>query len=480
MNKGAVVAGVVVLAGVAYVGSSWYVGQQAEAKIRASIEQTNREFTILGSELTSKGVVLSVKEYKRGIFSADAVYVLTLNNLEDGPVELSIADHLQHGPFPLDALKEGDFTPMLAYSQAHLLPAPVIQPWFDSQNAKSPLLAKTRIGMDGKGRSVWTLSPAEYAKNGTQVSFSGGLVQVDFSNDFKDSVSTGQFDSLRIQDSSDASTLVLNGMKLDGTAKRDGDKATLNSRLTMDKLALAGSDELTIDNVAITIDSLQTGKLLDGSIHYQLGHLTSGKADLGGVDFTFGAQKLDMAALSDLANTYEQMYSAQAAQDDTMPQLDDQQQALLQEKLFTLLASQPSLSANPIVWKNSAGESKASLLLDLAAPTDAAAALQDPMAALTQILKKLQLDVSVSRAMFIQAFSQLQKGADASADLDQAKALAAAFYDQYVTGFQEIGLLKATDEGATLALVYQNGNILMNGTEMSVQEFVMLMMVLAM
>lgn len=479
MNKGVIVAGVVVLAGAAYVGSSWYVGQQAEAKIRASIEQTNKEFTILGSDLTSRGMQLSVKDYKRGIFSANAVYVLTLNNLEDGPVELTIADHLQHGPFPLDTLKAGDFTPMLAYSQAQLLPAPVIQAWFDSQKAKSPLSATTRIGMNGKGSSVWTLSPAEYTQDGTEIRFSGGQVQVDFSNDFKDSVSKGQFDSLHMLDSSDASRLMLKGMKLNGTAKRDGDTATLNSRLTMDQLSLAGTNELAIDKLAISVDSQQTGKLLDGSLHYQLGHLASGKADLGSMDFAFAVKKLDTVALSDMVNTYEQMHAGQA-EGDSMPELSSEQEALLLEKLFALLESQPSLSADPIIWKNSAGETKANLLLNLVAPSDAAAVQENPMTGLSQILKKLQLDLNVSRAMFVQAFSQLQLGADSSVDPKQAQALAAAVYDEYAAGFQKIGLLKATDEGVTLALTYQDGKILLNGTEMSPQEFMMLMMVLAM
>lgn len=479
MNKGVIVAGVAVLAGVAYVGSSWYVGQQAEAKIRTSIEQTNQEFVMLGGDLTSRGMQLSVKEYKRGIFSADAVYALTLANSEEGedPVELLIADHLQHGPFPLDTLKAGDFTPMLAYSQAHLLSAPAIQVWFDSQKEKSPLQAVTRIGMDGTGSSAWTFSPVEYKKDGTEISFSGGRGHINFSNDFKDSVSTGQFDGLRLLDGSDDSILTMSGLAVNGTAKREGDNTTVNSLMTLDKLALAGDEELSVDKIAVTMDSTQIGKLLDGSIHYQVGKLTIAKADLGSVDLTFGAKNLDTVVLSDIINAYEKM---QGGQGNAVVELDSEQEALLQEKLFTMLASKPTLFIDPVVWKNSAGESKASLSVNLAAPTDPEAVQTNPIAALNQMLTKLQLNINVSRAMFVEAVSQVELNAEPAESKEHAQELAMQIYDQYVSEYQEKGFLTVTDDGAALSVLFQDGKITLNDQEMPVEQLMMLMMLLAM
>lgn len=477
MKKSTAVVGVVVLLGAAYLGTSWYMGQQAELKIREGVMQANQEAVkLLGVDVDTQGMVIAIQDYQRGWFSSDAVYTLTTKDADGQPVELKFTDHLQHGPFPVAALKAGDFMPMLAYSQAKLLATPVVQTWFDSQDGVTPLRAETRVGLGGKGQSVWTFSAVDYDQDDTHLTFSGGVVTVDLSNDFKNSVSHGQFDSLRFLDRESGETLGFNQVEVNSVSTTTDEQTQLKSSATMASLTLSGEEEFLADKVIVGLDSVQQGSLLDSSIRYEFGRLVAGDADLGGLDFTVNLARLDLDALTDLMTAYDKIRVEQGLEPDETPELSVEQQALLQEKLLAILAAKPALSIDPLIWKNSAGQTTASLLVDLAAPDNADTALADPLTALTEILSKVQLDLSVPRAMFIQAFAQLQGDAGSAED----NPLGAMLYDQYVNSFQEAGLVTVDADGAKLAMLYQDGEIVVNDQKMPLQNFLMLMMMLGM
>src|SRR5690554_2258525 len=118
MKKTTLVLGVVVLVSAAYVGTSWYVGKQAQTTISHAVAQTNeRAVNMLGPDLNSSHFNIEIRDYTRGVFSSSAQYVIHTLDSDDKPLEYVLQDHLQHGPFPLEALRAGKFVPMLAYSQ---------------------------------------------------------------------------------------------------------------------------------------------------------------------------------------------------------------------------------------------------------------------------------------------------------------------------------------------------------------------------
>src|SRR5690554_1182725 len=140
MKKTSLVLSVVALVGAAYVGTSWYVGKQAQALISHTVTQTNeRAVKILGPDLNSAHFNIEIRQYARGVFSSSAQYVIHTLDSDGNALEYILQDDLQHGPFPLAALGSGEFVPMLAYSQADMVVTPAMQEWFDAQQCQAPL-----------------------------------------------------------------------------------------------------------------------------------------------------------------------------------------------------------------------------------------------------------------------------------------------------------------------------------------------------
>src|SRR3546814_5068591 len=115
---------------------------------------------------------------------------------------IKFSDHLEHGPFPAARLKAGNFAPLMAVSHARLTPTPSTQKWFDALKDKdgSPVSASTTIGFSGTGHSVWLIKPFKIAKEDGKAAFSGGTINVDLANDYRDKTVTGEFGSFAMTD----------------------------------------------------------------------------------------------------------------------------------------------------------------------------------------------------------------------------------------------------------------------------------------
>src|SRR5690606_29152306 len=134
--------------------------------------------------------------------------------------------------------------------------------------------------------------------------------------------------------------------------------------------------------------------------------------------------------------------------------------------LATVLAADPTIAIDSLVWKNAKGESKAGLQVNLSKPQDADAATIDAL--FMQGLKLIKFDLNLSKPMFIHAFSQAESDGDKKL---QMEILGAMIYDQYVNRLQMAGLVKADDDAATAAVVYEEDAVTVNGQAMSVPEF---------
>ena len=69
-----VVAGVVAVAAVVWVGAAWYTGTRAEHEIRLSIEQANADITAAMPELQMN---IGLESFNRHVFSSDVRYSVT-------------------------------------------------------------------------------------------------------------------------------------------------------------------------------------------------------------------------------------------------------------------------------------------------------------------------------------------------------------------------------------------------------------------
>lgn len=471
MKKSTGVIGGVVILAAAWLGTTWYVGKQAQAKIENVVVQANERLVkMLGPDMAGSDVKVTITDYRRHFFTADVTYTISGKDQAGHPVELVLQDHLQHGPFPIDALRSGDFTPMLAHSTARLQPSPTTQKWFDSQKGASPVLIETRVGFKGAGRSQWTLAPAEIVDDDVSLSFSGGTLDVQFSNDFNDSTATGHFDAFSRTDASAGESVEIKAIQFDSKTTTDAqDSIQVQTQGTVDAVVIGNGAEaaLRLEKLAIHLDSRQAGNMLDGVLRYDFGRVAVGTADLGSLSAGGKVQRVDVAAFSALATEYDAIMARHGGPDsDDEITLTPEEEAVMWDKLTAVLATDPSVAIDPLVWKNAQGESKAMLSLDLTSPDNAATRSVDVL--LSQVMKRLALELSISKPMVVQAFGQAQQDAELKLQMEM---MGAMIYDQYALRLQQAGLIMLDGDTAKSSILYENNAVTLNGTPMSVSEF---------
>jgi uncharacterized protein YdgA (DUF945 family) len=469
MKKSTGVIGVVVVLGAAYLGATWYVGKEAQKTIEQAVAQANTRLArYLGPEAAG-GVKIGIADYQRRFFSSDVVYTVHMKDPDGKPLDLALHDHLQHGPFPLSALQAGHVAPLLAHSRAQLAATPATQAWMDSQKGASPLTIETRVGFGGSGHSVWTFLPTELIEDGDTLSFSGGTVDIDFSNDFNNSSAAGQFDSFSLANAQSGESVQIKNIRLNSTTDMgDENRTQVHSSATVDSLSMdSASDEaVVIEKLAIKLDNVQAGDIMDGTLNYDFGRIAVGPMDLGSVSLGVRANRLNVAALAALAGEYDAIQARHGEQNDQELQLNDDEERVLREKLMAVLASDPSVAIDQLVWKNGDDQSKASLRVDLTRPSDTAEKNADAL--LAQAFKQVQLDFSLAKPMFIRVFGQAQ--ADPQQRL-QMEMMGAMIYDQYMARLRDAGLVRVDGDTAAASVVYENNGVTVNGQAMSVTEF---------
>src|SRR5690606_32699958 len=202
------------------------------------------------------------------------------------------------------------------------------------------------------------------------------------------------------------------------------------------RLSLQLPDESTVSlaDAVMKVSSEQNGDLATGFVRYDLGQVRSGDADLGSLSLGVRGKDISMPAVSELARVYDELSARHGPQQENW-RLSPEEAALLQDRLFALLASNPVVTFEPLVWKNDQGESSASLSLELTRPAqpESAASLD---ALLQQALRGLDLGMRIERPMFVRALVQLQDGADDP----QIAAFAGELYDNYAQRLQAAGL----------------------------------------
>ena len=93
MKKSVGVVGVVLAGAVAYGISSWYVGQRAQDSIETAVVEGNARLgKVLGEELSTQPVKLSISRYDRGWFSSNIIYSLKFSGSGGEVTEFLLAE----------------------------------------------------------------------------------------------------------------------------------------------------------------------------------------------------------------------------------------------------------------------------------------------------------------------------------------------------------------------------------------------------
>lgn len=479
MRKTTVLASALVLAGMAYTGTSWYVGKQAQAAIGDAIVQANeRVASLLGPDPGSARFRIEIRSYQRGLFTSSAQYVIHTLDSDGKPLEYVLQDELQHGPFPADLLHSGSFAPMLAYSQADMLVTPSVANWFDASQGKTPLSIRTRVGFGGNGSSHWTFAPFETARADQRVSFSGGYLQMDFSDGFDDNIAHGHFDVYAVTDSALDEKVEVRDISLDSRNQvLSGGHVQQHSRIAIKSLTIsgaAGGSPMSVNDLGIELSGKQENNLLDGQLVYDAQRILVDGDDLGQMTLSGSVARLDIKALTNVQALYSGM--AQQRGPGTGPGflLTEKEQLVLQDALRPLLGAGPSFAIDSLVWKNASGESRASAAMVLRDPGDTADA--NMFEVVRELIARAELDLSIERSMVVGLFQAA--GAGDGADPTQAGELGGMLFDDYARHLMEMGLARLEDNTLTLTLDAspEDDTVVFNGETLTTEQFLMRMM----
>ncbi|MFW0767744.1 YdgA family protein [Trabulsiella odontotermitis] len=483
MKKSLIAAGIIVALGVVWTGGAWYTGKQLETHMTEMLAQANAQIKRTSS---AAGLELVHQNYQRGLFSSQLDLVIkpvdgaTQSWLKPGQT-IVMKESIDHGPFPLAALKSFNLMPMMASVKTVLVNNAVTKPLFDLANGQSFVESDTRISYNGDTRSLITLKPLKREAGQEKLSLSGGEFTFDADRDGTAFSLSGSVPSALIETVNENGMrvkLTLDNLTTDGASKRASfDEYVGNQKIALDKLAISmeGVDLGQLEGLTVEgrADLAADGKTVNSQIDYTLNSLKLKKQDMGSGKLTLKVGNIDGAIWHEFNQTYNAqaqkvLQEADLAND---PEAYQQQAAeALLSALPILLKAEPVITVAPLSWKNSKGEATFNLSLFL---KDPAKNTQPPQALADQVdmfVKNLDTKLVIPMDMATEFMTQ-------SASLEGYKPDdAAKLAQQQVKGLSAMGqmfhLTTEENNSITSSLQYTSGQVTLNGQKMSLEEFV--------
>lgn len=479
MKKSLVAVSVIVVLGAAWTGASWYTGKMLEQHMGDIVADAN---TQLKTHYPQSGAKLVYQDFHRGIFSSRARFVVqpdgtAPNSMLQQGDEVAFIETIDHGPFPAAQLKKFNLIPSMASVHSELQNTATVKGLFDLTQGKSPVVADTRIGYGGDTASVVDLLPINYQKNTSKLEFAGGTINLDVAKDMKQvdlDAKTGSLAFTSPNQWGQLEKVTLSGVDL----KTNTHKGKFDVSL--------GKGGLNVDNIGVNIDGKEAAQLaglkmntnfdedqqnLKGQIDYSLDSLKIQGADFGSGKLSIKLDRLDEQAVKEFGDSYnkEGMQLMQQSQQ-LAPEVYQQQiTALLLSKLPILLKGNPSITIDPLSWKNSKGESTFTLKLDLKDPAAAPSTAQTQDQLISQLVNNIDAKLNIPLDMATQMTTQIAQVEGYTGD--DAEKLA----KQQVQGLAAMGqMFKITtlkDNAITSTFHFADNQVDLNGQKMSLQQF---------
>ncbi|WP_298015442.1 YdgA family protein [uncultured Castellaniella sp.] len=452
-------AGAVAVLVLAYGSASWYAGRVTQQSIESWVSQANQDIKAQWAS-DEAPPVLRVDEYQRGLFSSQVRYVFEFRDDKGAAQAVSLQDDLQHGPWPLAAVREGHWGPLAAYSRVRPLPGGPWQPWFAAvgDGTTAPWQADSRVGFDGRVASLVTLKPARTPDK--RIDFSGGTMRVVYQPETRHVSLSAQAKSLDVQDADLAVRFHGEDLRLDSDTTRSGE-TDLQSRqeLKFAQLRITDGDnpEIRFTQPSMRAETARTGSLLDSRVQYDLGQLQAGGQDLGAIRLKASAEQLDVQALQALLVALDQ---TRAGKDDDAP-LSPEDEQRLRPLAMAVLASSPRVSLDEFSWTTPKGKTDARALAQFRPAADDAP--QDLGALLERGIGQLTAHAGVSKPMLLDILARSQAGANP----DMMVALVSMLFDQYSGRLARAGLVKEQDGQVQADVSYADGKVTVNGQPMA-------------
>lgn len=262
---GVVIAALLAVGGVAWLGTTWWVGKETETMVRAQIEQANQHSV-------GQGLRQELVSYDRSLLGANAVTRMIVTDPLLAPWfnNAQFNHQIKHGPLLFaNGLNLG-----VSHWSTHLdtasLPAES-KAFVDQAFAgKQPFTADTHIGFDKVMHATASFSPmdARLEEGGTTFKWSGA----EFTGDISATEGTGPFsfkaNTLEIRDAN--STFTIPSMDVEGRRGQVvGGLENFTAKLPAISILVAGETQpLKMDLSMDSVNSEQNGNLQGkGSFH---------------------------------------------------------------------------------------------------------------------------------------------------------------------------------------------------------------------
>jgi uncharacterized protein YdgA (DUF945 family) len=486
MNKSAsVLLGIVVVVGAISAGGAWYTGTKLEGVLQTAIADSNKQLqtALAGSNGTASIELVSLD---RGTFSSTARYRLKGEGEMFGgePVELLFVDNIEHGPLPFSRLMTLKWLPVMATSHTELERTPLTEKWFVAAKDKSPLKGVFNLGYDQSTNGTFELLPLDTKLDEqTQLIFSGLKIDVAASAQAEKIKADGYMDSFKLTTVAEDQTPVqveFNGLTLASNLTKStygyykGDNTLLlsNSKTTFGE----PKSVLGLKNFEMKNNSSENGTSASGRADYKIGELSFNDKVIGSAQMAVSLKNLDIPATMSLMQVYQaklQPYEKAAAEaaeaGEPAPELNltEAEEAQVKADLEKLLAGAPQVALENLSFNTANGESRASLVVDLAKPQS----MDLPPDELgRQLLALLDFKVKVSKPMLVDLLTvqaQMEGQTDAKLIADQATATSDMFSAMAVG--TELAKLEGND--VVTNLHYANNQVDFNGQKMTVEQF---------
>ncbi|MBE8601887.1 YdgA family protein [Pseudomonas cyclaminis] len=484
MNKPAVVLlGFVVAVGVVSAGGAWYTGKQLEPVLQTAIQNANKELqtSMAGVDGT---VALELVSLDRGVFSSTAHYRLKGQGSvfgEDNPnPELLFVDHIEHGPLPFSRLVTLKWLPVMATSHYELEKNATTEKWFAAAKDVSPLKGVANIGYTRSVNGNVEFLPLEFKDETASVSFSGANLNFDSTAEGQKVKADGFMNSFKVagQDGKgEHFEAELSGLTIASNLEKStfGFYTGQNTVELTDSKFTFGPQKavLTVKGFEQKDSSETKDNNLAGRVDYKIDEIGYQGKPVGSAALAVSMKNVDIPAMLVLTKLYQdKMQPVQAAAAANQPapelQLTEAEQALAETNVNQVLAAKPQVAVENLSLKTTHGESKFSLLVDLAKPVS----MELPPVELgKQMIALLDANLTMSKPM-IADVSALQAQLGGLTDpkaIEQQSQMAAEMVSGMAVGTQ-LATLVGSD--VVSKLHYANNEVTFNGQKMTVEQFI--------
>ena len=457
-----------------------YTSTQVESTARDAVEQANvqlREMSVgAGAE-----VAVKMLSFESGLLSSNARYQVDIQAQDsDGePRQFTVLlqDRIEHGPFPVSRLTNGQLMPVAAQSHFRLERSAQTEALFEAASGENPLVGDVAFGYDGSQQGALRSAPLNFANEDGTVRVAAGTLNFEGADETTTVRLEGQLPEIdmNLQNRDDGKPVRVQlsgiGMTVDKHDYVDG-FGQGPSAITLEHMEIQADDNpaVVIKNASIEEASSRSSDGFDQSIAYRIGEVGANGQSIRNLTLALSLRNLDEGSLKALVESYKQILDSAATPQEALDNITDVQQQELQALALQLQEHKPTVALDEFGFETANGAARLSVVADLQAPSSEAST---PDAMIISMLASLKAEAGIAKGLVRDVASLIaQREPQYSADpaaLQQQADLTTELFSGMALG---AGWFQLQGDRLVSSLHYADNKVTLNGQDMTVQEFI--------